>query len=202
MLVELLVTIAVLGLVIGGITTVFVSGSHSQATEQHRFEAQETARVALDKLRRDVHYACRADVPATPGAARTFSGSAVTLWFADQTSRGVYDPVGTCVHTAANSAYDIKVTWCTAASGTRWALYRQSGATCSAGGGEMWADYLTSGTAFTCYVGQNSSTCSSATPGVRARLHVDLPVNTRPTAQQNEGYQLSDDLALLNATRQ
>jgi prepilin-type N-terminal cleavage/methylation domain-containing protein len=188
-LVELLVVMVILGVVIGGITRVFVSGSNAHADERHRFEAQETAAVALDRLRRDAHYACRLDV----NAAIAPIGSSITFWFEDQTPRGVYDPVGTCGHTAANSSYDIKTTWCTSGSGTRWALYKQTGATCSASTGQQWADYLTSGTAFS---------YSAASSSARARLHVDLPVNWRVTAQQNESYQLSDDLALLNTTRQ
>jgi hypothetical protein len=120
-------------------------------------------------------------------------GSSVTLWFEDQVSRGAYDPVGTCVHTAPNSAYDIKVTWCTSGGGARWALYRQAGATCVASAGQKWADYLTAGTAFS---------YAPAGPGARARLHVELPVNTRAAAQQAGTFRLSDDIALLNTTRQ
>jgi prepilin-type N-terminal cleavage/methylation domain-containing protein len=178
-LVELLTVVAILGVVLGGLTTVFVSGSNAQVNEQHRFNAQEEAGVALDKLRADAHYACQVSLNAV-GAPL---GSSVTLWFPDQS--------GTCLHSSPSA--DVEVTWCTSGSGIRWGLYRQAGSSCGASTGEQWADYLTSGAAFA---------VSPADSSALARLHVDLPVNTRPDAQQREGYQLSDDIALRNTTRQ
>src|SRR5262245_11828685 len=105
----MLVVVVILSVVVGALTTLFVSGSNAQADTQRRSEVKQAAAVALDRLRRDAHYACRLDFNAVSPPI----GSSVTFWFEDQVSRGAYDPVGTCVHTAANSSYDIKVTWCT-----------------------------------------------------------------------------------------
>ena len=187
-LIELLISMVLLGTITTALTTLFVSGSNAQIDQQHRFEAQETARVALDKLRKDAHYTCRLTVNSVTAPI----GASTTLWFTDQTERGLQDPVGTCVHTAANSSYDITVTWCTSGSGARWALYRKIGASCSTSGAVKWADYLTSGNPFA-YV--------AASPSSLARLHIDLPVNTNPT-RSTQRYELSDDIALLDTVRQ
>jgi len=187
-LIELLTTLLIMGIVIGALTTVFVSGSNAQVDQQSRFQAQETARVALDQLRQDAHYACRLAVNSVTAPI----GASITFWFTDQTNRGPYDPVGTCVHTAPNASYDIKATWCTSGSTTRWGLYRNTGTSCGAAAGVKWADFLTSGAVFS-YVAASSN--------LLGRLHVDFPVNTTPT-KPTRGYRLSDDIALLNTVRQ
>src|SRR5205823_9436825 len=58
--VELLVVMAILGTVLGGLTTVFVSGSNAQLQLTRRYQAQQQARLALDKLRVDIHCASAA----------------------------------------------------------------------------------------------------------------------------------------------
>jgi hypothetical protein len=168
------------------LTALFVTGSNAQVDQQRRFEAQTRARVALDVLRRDLHYACRVDVNPVLGSI----GASITLWFTDSAAH-TPDPLGACVHSAGNSAYDVKVSWCTSGSGTRWALYRATGATCSSVGSTRYADYLTSGTVFA-YVAPTST--------ARGRLHVDLPVNPY-TGRATDAYTLSDDIALLDTQR-
>jgi prepilin-type N-terminal cleavage/methylation domain-containing protein len=121
-LVEMLTVMMIMSVVFAGITTVFVAGSNAQAEQDRRFQAQVTTRLALDKIRRDIH--CASDV--TP-----FATTAVTL--------------------KVPSGCGGDVSWCTAAvSGytNRYQLYRQSGTTCSAATGVMVADFLTSGDVF------------------------------------------------------
>jgi prepilin-type N-terminal cleavage/methylation domain-containing protein len=121
-LIEMLTVMVIMSVVFAGITTAFVSGSKAQAEQERRFQAQVTTRLAVDKIRRDIH--CANDV--TP-----FSTSAVTLKIA--------------------AACGGDVSWCTAqVSGfsTRYRLYRALGATCSAASGVQVADYLTSGDVF------------------------------------------------------
>jgi prepilin-type N-terminal cleavage/methylation domain-containing protein len=62
---ELIAVMAILGVVMSGITTLFVSGSHAELQNNYRFQAQQTARLALDQLRLDVRGACAANVPSS-----------------------------------------------------------------------------------------------------------------------------------------
>ena len=124
-LVEMLTVMVIMGVVFGGITSVFVSGSKAQSDQDRRFQAQLNTRLALDKIRRDIH--CASDV--TP-----YATSAVTLKL------------------PAGCGGD--VSWCTAAvTGytNRFRLFRQLGTSCSASSGVRISDYLTSGNAFTAF---------------------------------------------------
>ena len=56
-LVEMLTVMVIMGVVMSGLTTVFVHASNSEADMNTRFQAQLTARLALDKMRREVHCA-------------------------------------------------------------------------------------------------------------------------------------------------
>ena len=128
--VELLVVMLILGAVMGSLTTVFVHAASAELDLNNRFQAQQAARLALDKLRRETHCASQASV-ASP--------SSVTLTLA------AYCPTG-----------NGSVMWCTVGSGSRYALYRKTGGTCDATG-VKWADHLTTGAVFT-YTAQSPST--------------------------------------------
>ncbi len=56
-LVELLVTLVILAIVLGGMTQLFVSATRAQTDLTDRFQAQQNARLALDSLRREIHCA-------------------------------------------------------------------------------------------------------------------------------------------------
>jgi prepilin-type N-terminal cleavage/methylation domain-containing protein len=120
-LVEMLTVMVIMSIVFAGITDVFVSGSKAQADQDNRFQAQLATRIAMDKMRKDIH--CASDV--TP-----FATTSVTL--------------------KRPSGCGGDVSWCTSAvSGytSRYRLYRQLGTTCGTNG-TMVADYLTSANAF------------------------------------------------------
>jgi prepilin-type N-terminal cleavage/methylation domain-containing protein len=124
-LVEMLTVMVIMSIVFAGITDIFVSGSKAQADQDNRFQAQLGTRLALDKIRKDIH--CASDV--TP-----FATNSVTL--------------------KLPSGCGGDVSWCTVAvSGytNRYRLYRQAGATCGVNG-TMVADYLTSANAFPAYL--------------------------------------------------
>jgi prepilin-type N-terminal cleavage/methylation domain-containing protein len=183
-LVETLTVLLILGVVMGGLTTVFVSATNAEADMNNRFQAQQTARLALDKIRREVHCASA----ATPAATNT---SSITL------------TLPSYCKTYSGSA---SVTWCTRNVATnRYALYRVNGASCS--GGVKWADYLApSSTAGVCtgalcvfsYSAPTATGCNSACS--LGRLHVDFPVNVKP-ARSVDAYELVDDLVLRNSSR-
>ena len=116
-IVEMLTVMIIMSIVFAGITSVFVAGSKAAADQDRRFRAQVTTRLALDKIRRDIH--CANDV--TP-----FTTSAVTL--------------------KISAACGGDVSWCTSlVTGytNRYALYRQLGTSCSSAGTKI-GDYLTS----------------------------------------------------------
>ena len=131
-LVEMLTVMVIMSIVFAGVTAVFVAGSKAQADQDRRFQAQLTTRLALDKIRRDIH--CASDV--TP-----YATNSVTL------------KITGC------SGGDIS--WCTVAvSGytNRYALYRQAGTSCSASGTKI-ADYLTSASAFPAFAHTSGCLC-------------------------------------------
>src|SRR4029079_15443700 len=91
------------------LTTVFVQASNSETDMNNRFPAQLTAKLALDKMRREEHCAS----VATPTG--TSSSVTITLPSYCKTGSG-------------------SVTWCTRSVATnRYALYRVVGSTGSGG---------------------------------------------------------------------
>ncbi len=132
-LVEMLTVMIVLAVVMGAISTLLVQGSKAELDMNNRFQAQSNARLALDRLRREVH--CASDItPAT--------SASVTLAMPSHCPTAGGSPT---------------ITWCTQSAGTnRYELWRYVGAACS-GTGVAVADYLTSQTVFTFTVQSVSS---------------------------------------------
>lgn len=56
-LVELLQVTAILSVVLTGLTVLFVQATNAELQMNHRFQAQQAARVAVDKMRREIHCA-------------------------------------------------------------------------------------------------------------------------------------------------
>jgi len=162
-LVEMLSVLVIMSVVLAALTTLFVQGSNAETDMNVRFRAQTSARLALDKLRRQVH--CVNSITNATSSFVTLNGSTG------------------CVPTG-------QVSWCTSGSGTRYALYFQTGTTCTSAS-TRYVDYLTSGSVFT-YV--DSSTTSLS------QLHVVLPVNTKPS-RSVDGYTLCDNVVLRNSSR-
>jgi len=123
-LTELLTVMAILGVVIAGLSNLFVGASKSEVDMNHRFQAQQQALLGLDKIRRELH--CASSVSAASGSLQS-----ITITLSSSCSTGT----GT-------------VTWCTIASGTTWQLWRTPGSTCTSTGGVKWAEYLTDPHAF------------------------------------------------------
>lgn len=146
-LVELLVVTVLFGVVATAVTTLFVQATNSSTDLNNRFEAQLSARLALDRLRREVHCAS-AVTPAGPAATIT-----LTL--------PTYCKAGTGTSK-----------WCTVAfngSTTRFRLWRSSADPCGDAADRLYADYLTSGTIFN-YVVQSSASLGK----VHVELPIDL----------------------------
>jgi prepilin-type N-terminal cleavage/methylation domain-containing protein len=145
-LVELITVMAILGTILGGLTTAFVQGSTAELHANRRVQAQLEATAAFDRLRRDIHCASSA-----PGATSSPS-SAITLTV----------PVG------CDSSGSIR--WCSLARGSGYALYRQSGASCSTAG-KLYADSLTSSAIFSYF--QSVADTSLAKVHVDMRVNVN-----------------------------
>jgi prepilin-type N-terminal cleavage/methylation domain-containing protein len=131
-LVEMLTVMVIMSIVFAGITQIFVAGSKAQTDQENRFQAQLAGRLALDKIRKDIH--CASDV--SPYAANS-----LTL--------------------KLPSGCGGDVSWCTVAvsgSTNRYRLYRQPGTSCSASG-TMIADYLTNASAFPAFAHTSGCSC-------------------------------------------
>jgi prepilin-type N-terminal cleavage/methylation domain-containing protein len=171
-LVEMMTVMAILSVILTGLTTLFVQGTNSQRDLNSRFEAQQQVRLALDKLRREIHCAKEGETSGGTGAA-----AEVTLRLPAQcpTAGGVQSDVRWCAVNVAAS---------------RYALYRMVGATCNATG-VKWADYLTQATLFDF---QTQATTQ------RARLRVELPVDVK-VDDATPAYRLCDVIVLRNSGR-
>jgi prepilin-type N-terminal cleavage/methylation domain-containing protein len=176
-LIELLTTMAILGVVMTAILGVSVSGLRATTDLNQRFQAQQDGRVALTKMRNDVETSCVASVVKLNGAtvAAGTPGDTVTL-------------DDSCVNGGT------QVTWCaTSANGSApFKLYRQVGATCAAATGVMEAQFLTTKADFT----------SVIATGSHPQLTVNLPLdaNLRPGRAANQDlYTLNDTMMLRNA---
>jgi type II secretory pathway pseudopilin PulG len=174
---ELVIVLAILLIIVGALTQLFVSASTAQVDMTRRFEAQQEMRLALDKLRREIH--CAKQV--------TWSGALPTSEI--EITLGDYCPTNTTVG-------DAIVTWCTIGSGQRYALWRDNGGTCS-GTGRQEADYLTIAKVFTAYPTPPPGPLPA---GQLPTLSVELPVDINP-ADAKQRYTLKDDIVLRNATR-
>jgi prepilin-type N-terminal cleavage/methylation domain-containing protein len=133
-LVEVLSVMTILGTVLTGLTTVFVGGAKAEQDLSRRFEAQQNARVALAKLRDEIH--CAKSV--TPAGAQ--SSITVTMSKLCQGGDGVND---------------FSVGWCVLGVSPRFALYRSAASPCNASD-VRYADYLTVQNAFN-YTAQSSA---------------------------------------------
>jgi len=171
-LVEMLTVIAILGVVLTGITTLFIQGSTAQLDMNRRFEQQQATRVALDKIRREIHCASEAETVGGTGAAAHVR---LKLPSHCPTAGGVTSTVSWCTVSVASS---------------RYALYRKVGTACD-NAGVRWADYLTVASAFDF---QTQSTTQLA------RLRVAFSSDAKPT-DATPAYTLCDVIVLRNSYR-
>jgi Tfp pilus assembly protein PilW len=181
-MIELLTVLGILGIVVAPIVLLFASGSKAQVDMNQRFQAQQSARVALSTLRRQVHCAASAttNALAAPANAAPGTASSVTLT----------PPVGGC-----GTSLTAATTWCTLQLGeNRFGLFRKVGTTCDTAGVKV-ADYLTAvnGTAANVFLYKPRSVDRLAT--LRVDFLVDLDSNPAGA------YRLQDELALRRSGR-
>jgi len=112
-LLELLVVLSIMGLVLTGLTSSFASGLSAEAGSMRRAQAQQNARLALDRMRIDIHCASAAPAPQE----NPYGGFTLTLTESPSVCPAV---------TTTSSG----VQWCTipqAGSTTHWQLFRYLG---------------------------------------------------------------------------
>jgi prepilin-type N-terminal cleavage/methylation domain-containing protein len=184
-LIELLVTMSILGVVLTGIASLFVTGINSENDVTTRARAEAEVGQAIDRLRRDLHSGCK------QSAAYAANVSSITI----------LGPNPACLDSSGNDS-STPITWCTRQVGTatRYQLFRIVGSTCT--GGTMVADYFISPTPFT-YFPYNVSAVSAPNPcnpacNVLARLHIDASVDLNPGTGPR-AYQLVTDVAFRNS---
>jgi prepilin-type N-terminal cleavage/methylation domain-containing protein len=184
---ELIIVLAILLIIVGSMTQLFVSGSTAQVDMTRRFEAQQDMRIALDKLRREIH--CARQVTGAPPTSQL------------GISLGSYCPTSPAYGNPTAPPAD--VTWCTRdkagaltapaapTANPPYSLWRYSGTTCT-GTGRKEADFLTTGQIFTAYV--------PPAGGSLGKLSVNLPVDVKP-GDAKQRYVLNDDIVLRNTPR-
>jgi type II secretory pathway pseudopilin PulG len=171
-LTELIAVLTILLTVLTALTTLFASGAKAELDANRRFQAQQEARIAVDRMRREIHCA-----------------SAVTLDPADSTvvaGQTVYKKITATLpgHCPTAGGAEATVVYDTAAAGPdRYRLRRA---------GTRIADYVTTSHVFA-YVPPSTSTLG--------RLTVDLPVNVNPSEAWKR-WRLTSDVVLRNTLRQ
>ncbi len=86
---ELLIVTVILGTILGAVTTLFVQASKAEFDMNRRFQAQQAARVAVDKMRREIHCSnlispsgASSSITVTlPAACPTAGGSQTTVTY-------------------------------------------------------------------------------------------------------------------------
>jgi prepilin-type N-terminal cleavage/methylation domain-containing protein len=129
-LAEMLVVLAILGLVLAGLTALFTSGLKAQTDQTNRTQAQQDGRLALDKLRREIR--CASGISTPSG----YPAPSITI------------TLGTWCPTTGGAG--ATVTWCMKDKNGNlppaqpYTLWRYTSATCPAtpGTGTKWASNL------------------------------------------------------------
>jgi prepilin-type N-terminal cleavage/methylation domain-containing protein len=177
-LIETLVVMTLLVIVIGSVADAFSSASKTEVDQTARASDQEAARLALQRLRRDIHCASAARVQQTTYPDGT-TGFILNL---------AVDPdICIAVTTSASNT----VQWCTVAkdsTGTRYGVYRTISGLCDAADAVFQVDYITKPDIWT-------MVCP---PTLLQAVYTDMPVNRNPTTRASRTYDLQDTISLRN----
>ena len=170
-LTELLTAMSILTIVIATLGSVMVSGTNTESDLSDRFRAEQSARLALGRFRREVHNACDKSLSGVSGSGYT------TVTLSSEASTAPF-------------ACSASGTWCVVGTAAPYSLYRKTGATCDSAG-TKWAGNLTTNAVFTEV---------AASGGTLPRLGILLSVDVRP-ADPAQRYRLFDSIAVRNYLR-
>ncbi len=174
-MIEMIVVMAILSIVLAGLTTIFVSGSNGELDLNRRYQAEQAARLALDRIRGDIHCASAAQ-------AQTIGSYP-----------GVKLAVGGCQPSTPT------VSWCAVLVTSvppRYQLWRSTATnnicTSSDSTRSLIADYLTT----------SSNVFTTATIPYQGleTVGVDFRVSVNPSAG-HDVYELKDLIVARNSTR-
>jgi prepilin-type N-terminal cleavage/methylation domain-containing protein len=174
-LIEMVVVMAILGTVLAGLTTVFVSGSAAEIDLNLRFQAQQQGRLGLNQIRSDVHCASAAQ-------AQTI---------------GTYPGLKLAVSSCYSSTPTIS--WCVVPVTTtpaRYAVYRSTATSsiCTTGDTtrQLITDYLTTSTGV--------FTTGSISQYALQTVAVDFKISANSTTSKDV-YELTDSVVARNGVR-
>ena len=181
-MIELLVVMIVMLAVLAPLSSSFVSAEAAQVDQTRRFDAQENARQALDRMRKDIH--CSHGV--TDPYVNASGGMTIVLTETNTTGQAE------CPGLLQTNASGVQ--WCTipvAGATNRYQLYRENDPDneCDGAGSTFMVDYLIRTDPWA------SPTCVT---GQYPTVAVTLPVNIDPVNHGPSTYTLSDEIALRN----
>jgi prepilin-type N-terminal cleavage/methylation domain-containing protein len=208
-LTEMIVVLAILGTVLAALVGAFTSASRHQIDLTRRENAYANARLALQRMRADIH--CAGGSPSVDQNA--FGGFTLTLTENHQ-GQDAWCPGVIPAGSTTNG-----VQWCTvqhSGSTTRWVLFRFLGndpTDCGGSGSSTFeVDYIAAPpagwptntnttlppTSWNGNIWPDPATCAS---GSLPTIGVDLSVALDPVNFPKENYELRDEIALRNANR-
>jgi prepilin-type N-terminal cleavage/methylation domain-containing protein len=195
-LTEMIIVVAILGVVLGGVTTVFISGSRAELSVNRRFQAQEAARLALASLRRDVHNACTAKVTGTAPALTLTLSIPVTYTGTNPATPPI--PKEQCG--TVNAQNITKVIWCAIAMtnpSTKYRLYRSTTGTCTTSS-KLVADNLVTSVSNPTFSGFFQTTPGGQLGfGQYQTVDVDIPVSFQSN-DSGRAFRLTERVSLRN----
>jgi prepilin-type N-terminal cleavage/methylation domain-containing protein len=196
-LIEMVMVLAILGIVLAGVTTVFISGSRAELQGNNRFQAQEASRLAMASIRKDMHGACAA-------AVKTGGNMQVTLAIPIKdpaTSPGTPNATTQCGVTGPNTAKVVYLVCTSPTNSAKYAIYRLTAdppATPCPSAGKLVADNLVNtagGT--TVFFKANAANNTAIAWGELETIDVDIPVSLK-VGQLGKLFELKERLAVSN----
>ncbi len=188
-MIELVTVMAIMSIVMTGITTVFVQGSNAELDMNNRFQAQTNTRLGLDKIRKDIHCATAVTTPVTQGGPATsltltdpcaLQSTVSTQGVLSGTGTGTFSIPNTTGFGAGSANYTIDAETITATlnlgtgvftitargvNGTTAAAHAVGAAVLNASGSVSWCAVTVAGN--TGLYRQLGTSCGSASPAVR-----------------------------------
>ena len=210
-LIELLIVFILTAIVLGAVVVSFTIGMHQEVDQSRREGAYATARVALQRIRLDVHCASGGYDSVGPNA---YGGFTLTL-----TESGDTAGSGWCPAVIPEGSGSAGVQWCTIPSPdnpNKFRLYRFLGldpTDCDGGEGSTFeADFITTppggwptnsfvATAPTSWAGNIWPTPPTCQPNWLPAVALDMNVALDPDRHPEHHYQLRDVISLRNANR-
>jgi prepilin-type N-terminal cleavage/methylation domain-containing protein len=189
-LIELLITLILMSIVMGAITTSFSTAFVGEARAIAEATNEENARLALNRLRMDIH--CAQAVTASPGVTAQ-GGYFIVL--TEKRDPLTNDPVCKKIALATGSSW---IEWCTIQiTISRWQLYRDDLKDCSGDHSTFMVDYIVLPNIWTVNADPTTLLPDDCWQG---SIGVDLITNEQPGNGKYE-YRLADSIGMRNTSR-